>query len=123
NKEKLKKINSKKYDDVVYELQITKKTGKKINDKIKGEFTLSVFSRMIQEWFDLEPLHLYEFKIGDCKYGPECDEWEEIFDFLDSYKLGAAISAANLKKGDQFKFLYDFGDKISFKIKIINVEE
>jgi hypothetical protein len=66
---------------------------------------------------------LYEFEIGQYKFGLECDEWQEIFDSSDNYKLGSAISAAGLKKGDKFKFLYDFGDNILFKIKIVNIEK
>ncbi len=111
-----------KYKDIAYNLRIIL-DGKKREVLLNGEFLLNGISCMIQKEFDLEPMHLYEFEIGRYKFGPECDEWQEIFDCLDDFKIGAAISAAGLKIGDKFKFLYDFGDKIRFKIEIIDVKK
>ena len=37
--------------------------------------------------------------------------------------LDKKIPIKKVKKGDSFKFLYDFGDKIKFKIKIIKIEK
>ncbi len=88
---------------------------------VPGRMLLSKLSNLIQREFDLEPEHLYEFEIGKFKFGPECDEWEEIFDCLDNFRLDAAICSADLKKGDSFKFIYDFGDNIKFKIKIADI--
>ena len=53
----------------------------------------------------------------------DLDKWQEIFDSLDNYKLGSAISIAGLNKGDKFKFLYDFGDKIRFNIYILDIKK
>ena len=119
---KLDKFRNNKYKDIAFELEISLRS-KKRKMTLNGEFLLNEISNMIQKEFDLEPMHLYEFQIGKYKFGPECDEWQEIFDSLDDYKLGSAISAAGLDRGDKLKFLYDFGDKILFSIKILDVKK
>ena len=119
---KLSKLKKNKYKDIAYGLRVSLR-GKKRDLLLNGEFLLNEISDMIQKEFDLEPMHLYEFEIGDYKFGPECDEWQEIFDSLDDFRLGSAISAADLKKGDKFKFLYDFGDKILLKIEITEIKK
>ena len=119
---KLDKFGKNKYKDIAFELEISLKS-KKRKMTLNGEFLLNEISNMIQKEFDLEPVHLYEFQIGKYKFGPECDEWQEIFDSLDDYKLGSAISAAGLDKGYKLGFLYDFGDKILFSIKILDVKK
>ena len=121
-REKLNEFKKNRYKYVAYDLEVSL-GGKKRNLILNGEFLLSEISSTIQKEFDLEPMHLYEFEIGDYKYGPKCDEWQEIFDSLDNVKLGVAISAANLKKGDKFKYLYDFGDNILFNIKIEDIKK
>ena len=121
-KEKLEEFKKNKYNSLAYELNVTLK-GKQRKLLLNGEFMLNEISEMIQQEFDLEPMHLYEFEIGNYKFGPECDEWQEIFDSLDDYKLGSAISIAGLKKGDRFRFLYDFGDKILFKVEILDIKK
>lgn len=118
---KIKELSSQNYKNIAYKVKITKRSGKKRIMVLNGNFKLSQVSSMIQQEFDLEPMHLYEFEIGKYKYGPECDEWQEIFDSLDNAKLGGAISMANLKPGDKFRFLYDFGDRIEFKIEVVDV--
>lgn len=119
---KLSEFKKNKYKDVTYGLRVFLR-GKKRDLSLNGEFLLSEISDIIQKEFDLEPMHLYEFEIGGYKFGPECDEWQEIFDSLDDYKIGAAISIAGLKVWDRFKFLYDFGDKIKFKIEITDIKK
>ena len=118
----LNEFKKNSYKNVAYDLKILLRN-KKINLLLNGEFLLSELSSMIQKEFDLEPMHLYEFEIGKYKFGPKCDEWPEMFDFLDDYKLGSAISIAGLTKGSKFKFLYDFGDRILFNIKIVNIKK
>jgi|SRR3989344_616158 len=103
-------------------LEIIKKSGKRRNLFINGDITFKEFSSLIQKKFNLEPVHLYEFEVGKFKFGPECDEWQEIFDELDNFKISAAIDASNLSKGDSFKFLYDFGENIKFNIKILDIK-
>ena len=120
NKNKLQKFNSKRYEKISYELKVSLR-GKKRILIVDGESSLEKLSYIIQGEFDLESMHLYEFEIGSCKYGPKCDEWREMFDALDDFKIEAAISFANLKQGDKFKFLYDFGDMHLFEIKILKV--
>ncbi len=119
---KLEEFKKNKYKDIAYGLRVSLR-GEKRDLLLNGEFLLSEISSMIQKEFDLEPMHLYEFEIGDYKFGPECDEWQEIFDSLDDFKIGAAISAMNIKKGDKFKFLYDFGDNIRFNIEIRDIKK
>src|SRR3989338_9665827 len=121
-REKLNEFKKKRYKDVAYDLKVSLR-GKKRNLLLNGEFLLSEFSSMIKKEFGLEPFHLYEFQIGGYKFGPECDEWQEIFDSLDDHKLGSVISIAELNKGDKFRFLYDFGDKILFNIEIIDIKK
>jgi len=121
-REKLNEFKKNRYKNIAYNLRISLR-GKKRDLLLNGEFLLSDISGMIQKEFDLEPFHLYEFQIGKYKFGPECDEWQDIFDSLDDYKLGSAISIAGLNKGSKFKFLYDFGDKILFDIEIVDIKK
>lgn len=97
-----------------------KRKSQKIN--IPGNFALEKLSEWIQIEFDLEPGHLYEFKIGKLKFGPKCDDWQEIFDFLDNYKICHPVGSAGLSKGDYFSFVYDFGENINFRIKILDIK-
>ena len=106
----------------VFTLRIIKNSGKKREINIDGDAPLSRLRELIQKEFDLEPGHLYEFRIGEYSFGPECDEWQEIFDILDNFKLDSAISGAKLEKGDSFYFIYDFGENIKFKIKIKEIK-
>lgn len=105
------------------ELKVVTRSGKKREINVKGDITLSNLSQLIQQEFDLEPLHLYEFEIGKLKFGPKCDEWQEIFDGLDNFKLGYILSFVGLKNGDSFKFRYDFGENIKFKIEITDIKD
>ena len=119
---KLMEFDKNKYKDIAYNLRVWLRD-KKREFTFNGEFLLSDLSFRIQNKFELEPMHLYEFEIGKYKFGPKCDEWQEMFDSLDDFKIGAAISAAGLSKGDKFRFLYDFGDNILFKIEIIEIKK
>ena len=111
-----KTINNTK---LIFTLKISKVCSKKIKVmNIRGENLISNLSKLIQKEFNLEPFHLYEFQIGKFKFGPECDEWQEIFDSLDNISLNSAILAAKLSRGDIFYFIYDFGENIKFKIEI-----
>jgi len=109
-------------DNKVFVLKISK--GKDVYSyDVLGYRKLDWLSSLIQREFDLEPCHLYDFEIGKYKFGPECDEWQEIFDWLDNFRIDAAINAAGLKKGDKIKFRYDFGEDIMFKIKIEEIKD
>ena len=110
------------YFDQIIDFSIIKGSGKKRNLSINGNSTFKELSSLIQKEFNLEPMHLYEFKMGEFKFGPQCDEWQEIFDELDNFKISAAIKASNLSKEDSFKFLYDFGENIKFNIKILDIK-
>jgi len=118
---RLKENNTANFNQTLY-LNIISRSGKKRNISIKGESTLNQLSNLIQKEFNLEPMHLYEFKMGEFNFGPECDEWQEMFDELDNFRISAAINASNLSKGDIFKFLYDFGENIKFNIKILDIK-
>ena len=121
-RKKLKNSNSLSFDQII-EFEIIKRGGKKRKISLSGDRTLKKLSSLIQKEFNLEPMHLYEFEIGGFKFGPECDEWQEIFDELDSFKISAAIKSANLSKGDNFKFIYDFGGNIHFNVKILDIQD
>jgi len=120
NNNRLKEFKKVDQKNISYNLKVMRGIKNK-NITINAEFSLDTLSFMIQKEFDLEPMHLYEFKIGKYKFGPKCDEWQEIFDALDNFKLGSAILASGLKQGDIFDFLYDLGDNIKFKIQIIEI--
>ena len=106
-----------------FNLRISSYKRKSQKISVQGNFTLEKLSEWIQIEFDLEPGHLYEFKIGKLNFGPESDDWQEIFDFLDNYKICHPVGSAGLSKGDYFSFVYDFGANINFKIKIIDIKK
>lgn len=120
---RLNNYKSTKGQDCLFNLRVTKNNRKKWNISVNGNVTLNKLSQLIQKEFDLEPWHLYEFEIGELKFGPKCDEWQEIFDELDTFKICQAIDFTNLSIGDNFKFLYDFGENIKFKIEILDIND
>lgn len=103
-------------------LKISSYKRKSLKVNLPGSSTLEKLSVLIQREFDLDPAHAYEFKIGNLNFGPECDDWKEIFDFLDNYTLSASLGSAGLSEGDYFKFIYDFGENIGFKITILDIK-
>lgn len=90
--------------------------------EIKGSTLFSKFSITIQNIFGHEPGHLYEFELNKYKFGPECDEWQEIFDSLDNIRLDSALNSIGFKVGESGKFKYDFGEDIEHTIKLIEIK-
>ncbi|MFH0755544.1 MAG: hypothetical protein V1910_02665 [bacterium] len=121
-RKELSEFKKNKYGNIAYGLKVSSENKRKYF-LLNGNFLLSEFSEMIQKEFNLEQGHLYEFDIGNYKFGPECDEWQEVFDSLDDFKMGVAISVAGLNEGDVFKFIYDFGSNILFDIKLIEIKK
>jgi len=117
-REEVKNYKPKKIENNIFDLRVTKRSGKKRDISVKWNDTFEDLSYSIQREFGLESGHLYEFNMGKLKIGPECDDWQEIFDVLDNLKTGHVISFMKLKKQDSFKFLYDFGENIGFRIQI-----
>jgi|SRR3989344_2347971 len=121
-RDRLDNYKTAKEQDYLYHLRVTRPSGKKRDISVTGNETLNKLSKLIKEEFELEPGYLYEFQIKMFKFGPECDDWQEIFDGLDNFKICAAIGSANLATGDSFKFLYDFREKIKFKVEILDIK-
>lgn len=105
----------------VFEINLKGKKSKIID--IKGNKLLSNLSKDIQKLFNHEPMHLYEFKLNNYKFGPECDEWQEIFDHLDNIRIDSALNSINFKIGGIGEFIYDFGENIKHKIKLIEIRK
>ncbi|GBE20319.1 plasmid pRiA4b ORF-3-like protein [archaeon BMS3Abin17] len=103
---------------------IFKISGKKDNSEIEinGNKTLRDLFERIEQEFDLDPGHLYEFHIGKYVFGTLCDEWQERFDGLDDYKIGFVLEAGGLNKKDSFRFTYDFGEEKELEIKIQDIK-
>ena len=91
--------------------------------KIKGSTLLSRFNSIIQSSFGHEPGHLYEFELNKYKFGPECDEWREIFDSLDNIRLDSALNSISFRVGDGGEFKYDFGEDIEHALKLVEIKD
>ncbi len=91
--------------------------------EIKGDKLLSELDYLIQRAFDHEPGHLYEFRFGEYRFGPECDEWEEIFDELTNVKISSIVNSIGLKVNDKGKYIYDFGENIIHIIELVEIKE
>ena len=91
--------------------------------EIHGSTLFSKFSSIIQNTFGHEPAHLYEFELNKYKFGPKCDEWEEIFDNLDNIRLDSALNSIGFKVGKSGKFKYDFGEDIDHTIKLVGIKK
>jgi len=91
--------------------------------EIKGSTLFSKFSGIIQGIFGHEPGHLYEFELNKYKFGPECDEWQEIFDSLDDIRSDSAFNSISFKVGGNGKFKYDFGEDIEYTIKLVEIRD
>lgn len=118
--EKNKKI-SRGNNLYVFEIKLRNRKPKRI--KIKGNRLLSDLSDDIQRLFNHEPMHLHEFRLKGYKFGPECDEWQEIFDYLDNIRIDSALNSVGFKIRDIGGFIYDFGDNIKHTIKLIEIKQ
>jgi hypothetical protein len=75
--------------------------------------SLELLSVLIQEAFGWDGSHLYKFKIGKTDYDCDPEMFEEKNSQINTeVPLLAEVTliSLNLKKGDQFEYLYDFGD-------------
>lgn len=108
---------------IIYVFEVKFQNVKLRRIEIKNNRLLSDLSSEIQRAFDHEPMHLYEFNLNGFKFGPECDEWREIFDYLDNIRIDSAFNSVDFKIGDIGDFTYDFGDRLRHKIKLIEIRE
>jgi hypothetical protein len=77
--------------------------------------TLRALHRLVQAVFQWQSYHLYEFKVGDTKYGdPELDPYDELDWKNDQTKKLDSI----FKSNKEFDYLYDFGDGGHHTIKL-----
>lgn len=120
NEIKKDKFISKKSCVYVFEVRLN---SKRRNIEVKNNHLLSDLSSEIQSAFDHEPLHLYEFRLKDFRFGPECDEWQEIFDSLDNIRMDTVINSIKLNVGEMGEFIYDFGKNLKHKIKLLEIKE
>lgn len=114
------KIPSKTY---VYTFKISLTSGIWRIIEIKGNELLSKLDYLIQRAFDHEPGHLYEFRFGEYRFGPKCDEWQEIFDRLTNVRIDSILNSIGFKLDDKGRYIYDFGEKIEHKIELIEIKE
>lgn len=91
--------------------------------EIKGNEPLSKLDYLIQKAFGHEPGHLYEFRFGEYRFGPECDEWEEMFDGLTNVRIDSIVNSIGLKINDKGVYIYDFGENIKHNIELIEIKE
>lgn len=91
--------------------------------EIKGSTLFSKFSDTIQDIFAHEPGHLYEFELNKYKFGPKCDEWQEIFDSLDNIRLDSALNSIGFKVRESGKFKYDLGEDIEHILKLVEIKD
>ncbi len=77
--------------------------------------TLRALHRLIQELFKWRTFHLYEFIVGDVKYGdPEFDPYDEL-----DWRNDQSKKLDNIfKKRDLFKYIYDFGNNHQHTVKL-----
>lgn len=116
---KSKKISS---EILVYVFEI-KCGNKKRNLEIKNNWLVSDLADIIIGLFNHEPMHLYEFKLKNHSFGPECDEWKEMFDYPDNIRIDSAFNSIDFREGDIGEFIYDFGDNIKHKIKLVEIKK
>ena len=120
---KIKKHKKISKDNNVYVFEIKLGGRKPRIVEIRGNRLLSDLSDDIQRLFDHEPMHLYEFRLKGYNFGPECDEWQEIFDYLDNIRIDSALNSVDFKIGDVGEFIYDFGEEIRHKIKLVDIKK
>lgn len=86
---------------------------------VSTETSLHELHRIIQMLFEWYDYHLYEFAIGDLRYQEPDPEAE------DRPKDSTRARLRNLKLavGDEFTYLYDFGDDWVHRIRVEAVRE
>lgn len=105
----------------VFRIGLTKGIWRTI--EIKGDKLLSDLDFLIRKTFDHEPGHLYEFRLGEYRFGPECDEWQEIFDGLSDIRIDSLTSSIGLKVNDKGKYIHDFGENIEHTVNLVEIKE
>jgi len=98
---------------LVYKLKIILKDAKpKVMRRflVSGSCNLRKIHNIIQVVMTWEHCHMHEFRINEFKYNPirELDTDDLAQNELDERKH--TFESLNLKKGDNFLYVYDFGD-------------
>lgn len=108
--------------NISYVISTSLGTGCYRHIRISGKKTLHDLADTILQAFDFDHDHLYSFFMDNKWWSSENayhSPYAEEFPFADEIKL----SGLQLSKGQQFKFLFDYGDEWRFQCKVLQVLE
>lgn len=88
--------------------------------RISGKNTLDNLAGCILDAFDFYFDHLYSFFM-DNKWWSEIDEYCSPYAENPPYADKVKLAQLRLEKGQQFKFLFDYGDEWRFQCKVLQV--
>lgn len=103
----------------VFKVSLSKNIWRKI--EISGDDTLLSLHNAIQDAFDFDSDHLYSFFMDGKPWSDEriSSPFEEEYPDADEVKIGEL----GLYVGQEFLYLFDYGDKWHFKIKLEEIKK
>lgn len=102
-----------------YVISISLGTGCYRHIQIRAHATLNRLSKAILSAFDFEDDHAHAFFMDNHIWSPAKAYFSMKMDPEDRLTTGVRLEDFHLKKGDSFKYLFDFGDEWVFQCKFL----
>lgn len=102
-----------------YVISVSLGTGCYRHIQIRAHATLNRLSKAILSAFDFEDDHAHAFFMDNHIWSPAKAYFSMKMDLDDRLTTGARLEDFRLKKGDSFKYLFDFGDEWVFQCKFL----
>ncbi|MBP1566273.1 MAG: hypothetical protein J6A58_11015 [Oscillospiraceae bacterium] len=116
------KIQSDNKNHLSYVIRVTLSKNCYRDIRISANATLNNLAGQIIDAFDFYFEHLYSFFM-DNRWWSEAAEYTSPFSRNPPYANKVKLSKFSLRKSQQFKFLYDYGDEWRFQCKVLEVLE
>lgn len=108
-------------DEIVYQLKVTLLESEPPIWRrllVSGRTSLKRLHEVLQVAIGWTNSHLYEFRVGEARYGdPVTDEFEEGIKDASRARLSSVLKA----RGDSLLYMYDFGDDWQHEVLLENI--
>jgi len=87
---------------------------------LSHEHTLDDLHKLIQAAFEFDDDHFYAFYMDNKRFSEECFESPQGSEGPFAHEI--AIGELELKKGQRFLYLFDFGDQWEFNVQLLEIK-
>lgn len=87
--------------------------------RIGEQETLDRLHKVILDAFDFDDDHAHAFFLDDRYWSDARAYFSDCLDDAEEYSSDVTLRQLRMKKGDKFKFLFDFGDEWRFQCKVL----